>query len=431
MDKKQQEIERLRKQEIDRLRKKAKPYIDTVKSLFKEEENHLESALKCLIQNDSRSAILQCEMIVKQLLNDYYFKKTGKQLSHDQLLDNKILSEFEELTKVQIKYILTTSNNLYTIDFETAIFTFNNLLQILEEYKPGSNKKYNINLEIDCIRQKLEHHQEFVDSFFPDNPLENVLELSKNPKKYYIVCIEQIRYILEKILHKMNISVFNEETEKQTIFEMIHNKKFMLHYKQHFHTLDAIRRVGNWGAHPQEFPLNEKYCLFAMHSLYIILELYINIHPHNPPLKKRLKSFIVGILLVLLIFLAGYFYLLNYFNDIKNGNCTEAIQKLKILKKLKIFKNEDKIWLDFCLLKTECSDIEELNKSQSDYENKIKDYEKYKLIYDSFIIISSGQKKYPNIEKKELKELIEFFMKYLPKEDNPEIILKDIKERIK
>jgi len=107
----------------------------------------------------------------------------------------------------------------------------------------------------------------------------------------------------------------------------------------------------------------------------------------------------------------------DYFDDIKNGNCTEAIQKIKKLNECTI---KDKFWIDFCLFKTGNLDIKDIKNSYDNYKDK--GNKEYELIYDLFLLISND---YPNSKKG--KELKDYIMNYCPKDSNPLTFLNDIK----
>ena len=367
------------KQEIERLKKKVEPYLNVVNTLFKDNQiNPFESALYSLTKNDPRSTILQCELILKQLLKE-----------NDSKIEDK-------LTLVQIKYILNASHNFKSIDFETAVFTFCNLIQILETYYPDIKTKITTDNDIDYIREKLEPHLEYVDKLFQDSsPLKDALDFSRKDSKKFKLCVGSTRVILERLLPMIYYKTFGKEAEKKGVSDIVFNEQFRLRHKQHHHTLDVIREVGNWGHHFKEFPITEKHALFSLHSLYIILKWFFNLKS-SPDKSKTIKKiismgsilFVATIIIIWLVTnnIIPCFCQNGYIDLLKEMNYGEAIQKIE---KIKDPSMKDKFWLQYCFIKTGEAKLKAIKNERKILRKKIEDlyHEKYLNLYDLLYII--------------------------------------------
>jgi len=364
--------------EIERLRKKAEPYLDVVNTLFKcKKNNPLISAIYGLTKKDPRSTILQCELIIKELLKEHNSKKEDK------------------LTQVQIDHIICSSHNFQSKDLETAVFTFCNLIQVLEIYYPDIKPKFTIDNDIDYIRKKLEPFREKIDNLFQDtNPLTNALKLSSKDSKEYKLCVGATRLILEGILPKMYFKTFGKEPKKKLIADIIFDEQFRLSHKQHHHTLNVIRDVGNCGSHVKDFPITERYALFSLHSLYIILRWYfiddIDCSTSN---SKTIKK----ILIISIILIVSTFIIIKYWQQyIGQGKITLLIinkdysEVIKKINKLKSKGSKELFWLNYSLIQIGEPDyykIEIIRNYLKDSKQNT-NIKKYRILYDLLFIIS-------------------------------------------
>jgi len=467
------------KKEIKRLRKYAKPYMKAVMDLFEEDQgNPLASAIDFIKKKDYKSAIIQCEMITKQLLNKHYSIKINK-MSFNNLIQS-INDEFwkkDPLTCVQINHIFYSSNNIECDDFTTAIFTYKNLLQILEKVKPEIPSKMDIDEELKFIQKKLSvdffrksdgqkmNYKESADQLFVDennNPLNDALDDSKKKNQKYRNCVGNTRKLLEKFLPIMYKKTFGCDYVKKShneglLFGILSDEPFKINNIKHHHTFDSMRVVGNWGMHVNEYPINNKYALFSLTSLYILLRWFYGIdYPEKYSKKKQYTiatPFLILFGILVYIFFPGseyrknmidrdykktieiiseikqpgindrlychackMFYVSNYFESIKEKNYQEAST---ILKKTCCRTDKEQLWLDYCLLNLHKVN-EDIIKERIEYFQK-QENDIYQSLYKIFRYILYTQ----NVNH------INCFFSYSPQSDDPLDFLENIKSCFK